>query len=92
MRKFACVISALMLVGTPAVAQSDQTQTPGAKEIPSSDPSDVNRVVCRKEEQIGSRLGAKKLCMTVKDWQERAQFSREETERVQQGTPMRPAG
>lgn len=87
MSKFAYVASVLMLVAAPAIAQTPTDTT--AKD---SKKSDVNRIICQKEEAIGSRLGAKKVCLTAKEWKEREALSREETERVQQGTGVRPAG
>lgn len=64
-------------------------QTPASSDNKQRDP---NKIVCQKEEQIGSRLGAKKTCLTVKEWDERARLNREETERVQQNTAVRSGG
>ncbi len=83
MSKLACVMGALTLLAAPAVAQK-------AKEDTTRNPEE--RVICQKEENIGSRLAAKKICLTAKEWKERAALNREETERVQQGTGVRPAG
>lgn len=47
---------------------------------------DANKVVCQKEETIGTRLGAKKVCMTVAEWQARQAADRDQVERVQGGT------
>lgn len=82
MSKFACVASVLMLVASPAIAQTptDSTAAKDAKK------SDVNRMICQKEEQIGTRLAPKKVCLTAREWAERAQLNREETERIQQNT------
>ena len=88
MSKFACVASVLMLMAAPAIAQTP-TDSPTRDDAKKSD---VNRIICQREEAIGSRLGAKKVCLTAKEWKERAQLNREETERVQQQTPTRPAG
>lgn len=88
MVRFAYVTGALMLIAPPAVAQTVPTQAAQAQEIPSTDKSDVNRIVCKKEEKIGTRLGAKKVCLTVKEWQDRASADREETGRVQRDTQM----
>lgn len=86
MAKFACLASALLVVAVPALAQAPASPTQDLKK------SDVNKVVCQKEEQIGSRLGAKKVCLTVKEWLDRAQLNREETERAQQNTGVRAGG
>lgn len=86
MAKFACLASALLVVAVPALAQAPASAPQELKK------SDVNKVVCQKEEQIGSRLGAKKVCLTVKEWLDRAQLNREETERAQQNTGVRAGG
>ncbi len=86
MAKFACLASALLVVAVPALAQAPASAPQELKK------SDVNKVVCQKEEQIGSRLGAKKVCLTVKEWLDRAQLNREETERAQQNTGVRSGG
>jgi hypothetical protein len=82
MLKSAFLIAAGVAVAVPAVAQTtiqpQPVQTATAK-------SDVNKLVCKKEEQIGSRLAVKKVCLTVQQWQERATEDRQQLERVQQG-------
>ena len=81
MSRFAYVTSVLMLAASPAIAQ-----TPTDSASRNDKKSDVNRIICQKEEQIGTRLAPKKVCLTAKEWAERAKVGREETERVQQGT------
>lgn len=78
----------LAAVAAPSFAQTMQSQPI------QTDPkkSDVNKIVCQTEDQIGSRLAAKKVCLTVQQWKERAQANREETERVQQNTGVRSGG
>jgi riboflavin synthase alpha subunit len=87
MSKLASLTGALILISSPAVAQD-------ARDIAKADTkkADVSRIVCQKEEQIGTRLAAKKVCLTVKEWQERAQLNREETERAQLNTWVRSGG
>ena len=46
---------------------------------------DADKIVCQKEEKIGTRLGAKKVCLTVAEWNERASADRATTERIQGG-------
>lgn len=87
MLKSVAVASLLLTVAAPAAAQTPVTPAE-AKDVASSDSSDVNRIVCKKEEKIGSRLGAKKVCLTVKEWEERAAQDRDETGRVQRDTQM----
>lgn len=47
---------------------------------------DQDRIVCKKEETIGTRLGSKKVCLTVADWNALARENRERTEAIQAGT------
>lgn len=83
----ALIAGAFIMVAAPAVAQTSPGETAVAKDVTSE--QDPDRIICRKEEQIGSRLGAKKLCMTVREWDERAQVNREHTEKVQQQSGVR---
>jgi len=88
MLKYPFLIAAGISVAMPVAAQTVQPQPLRAATVQ----TDVNKVVCKKEEEIGSRLGAKKVCLTVKQWQERADADREEVERAQQQTGTRPSG
>ena len=76
MLKLASVLGAALLFTTPAIAQSSEAKDTRAAEDP-------NKIVCQKEEQIGSRLGAKKVCMTAKEWELLAKEHRDEAERLQ---------
>lgn len=88
MTRFALLASALLVAGMPAMA-ADPTPAASAGQ---SDKNDPNKIVCRREEQIGSRLGAKKVCLSVKEWQDREQADRESTERLQRQAGTRPSG
>ncbi|HUG46000.1 MAG TPA: hypothetical protein VMK31_05765 [Sphingomicrobium sp.] len=81
----------MIMAAAPAFAQTIPAQAPKAQPVASTDKSDANRIVCKTEKVIGTRLGGKKVCLTVKEWQERASVGREETDRVQRdsqlGTP-----
>lgn len=61
------IAATLVLVTTPAFAEDKPANTtaPAAKK---EDPGD--RIVCRTEEEIGSRLRKKKTCLTVAQWRE----------------------
>jgi hypothetical protein len=76
--------AASLLVAARATAQVTpyhSSEAPAANRNP-------DKLVCKKEEQIGSRLGAKKVCLTVREWEARAKDGRDQTERVQSGTPV----
>jgi len=46
---------------------------------------DDDKIVCKKEETIGTRLGAKKVCLTVAEWNALSRENRERTEHIQAG-------
>lgn len=46
---------------------------------------DPDRMICKTEEQIGSRLAKKKVCMTAAQWKEQRRLSRMEIDRTQAG-------
>ncbi len=45
--------------------------------------SDLNKIVCKKDETIGTRLGTRELCLTVQQWGEIKHLSRELIEKIQ---------
>jgi hypothetical protein len=67
------------LFATAAIAQSP----PSAANKRAQLEGDDNKIVCQKQEQIGTRLAPKKVCMTVREWRDRELANREETERAQ---------
>lgn len=64
--------------GTAAAAAAKGT----AKAAPQK--SDLDRVVCKEQDTIGTRLGAKKVCMTVAQWDEFNRDEQEQTQHIQQ--------
>jgi hypothetical protein len=84
-------IALATLVATPALGQSGPTQAVPAASADATK-SDLDRIVCEKEEQIGTRLGARKVCKTVKEWQEQRRIQREDVERVQQNINQNQPG
>lgn len=78
----ALVICALLLGAAPALAQTSG----GA---PAAKAKDPNRRICEVQDETGSRLRAKKICMTAREWDERRRLERQDLERGQQnsGTP-----
>jgi hypothetical protein len=61
----------------PGLAQPTNPQVAGAA-------SDPTQTICEKVEEIGSRLGGKRVCMTRAQWAEQRRLNREEVERAQQ--------
>lgn len=79
LRKIALVALALS-AAAPAQVTSYETNKPAPMK------GDPNKIVCEKEETLGTRLGAKKVCLTVSEWNELRQAHRERTEQIQSGT------
>ena len=88
MLKFAYVAGVLALIASPAIAQQAPA-SPQAQDAAATESTDLNKVVCRKEDTLGSRLGAKKVCLTRKQWEELAQANREHTEKIQRESGVR---
>lgn len=85
---FGVVAASLLL---PASAAPDQKVTTyQSKQAQSAD--DPDKMVCKKEESIGSRLAAKKVCLTVREWQQVADQGREHTEKIQESVCVPGAG
>ncbi len=85
-------IAAVVLVIASAASAQDavsfRTDNPTPKR------GDPNKIVCETQEKIGTRLGGKKVCMTVSEWEERRAANRQIVEAIQMGTraPCEQAG
>ena len=78
---------ALLLVIASSAGAAVQTPAPPAPAAapptpakPSANKSDLDKIVCEKQETTGTRLGAKKVCLTVAQWIE---FRRDEQDQLQ---------
>jgi len=72
MRLSIAVVAAVALI--PATASAEQNKS-AAK--------DPNRIICEKQEVLGSRLATKKICMTAAEWEVRKREDREAVEKAQ---------
>jgi hypothetical protein len=80
--RFAAV---LVLVTTSGFA----AETPPPANPPAADPKD--EIVCKNmADQTGSRLGNRRECHTVREWEERRADDRQMTERAQQSDRRGP--
>ncbi|HWI77392.1 MAG TPA: hypothetical protein VNS53_09970 [Sphingomicrobium sp.] len=78
-----------LLIGAVAgmlIASAAQAQVSYVSNNLPAKKGDPNRIVCEQEEAIGTRLGGKRICMTVEQWNEKHNEHREFTERIQSGT------
>lgn len=73
-------VAAALLASTAALAQvtTAQNNTPPPKG------QDLNKIVCEVENTTGTRLGARKVCKTVLEWQQMRRDQRETVEKFQQ--------
>ncbi len=85
MKTIALTIAAALLSGSPAVAQTG-TPVTQTRQTANADP---NKLICQSEEQIGSRLGKHRVCLTAEQWKEKHREQREFTEEIQSGTYAR---
>ncbi len=56
-----------------------------AQEAEKKDKADPDRLICRSEEQTGTRLGKHKRCLTKAQWEEDRRLSRQEIDKSQMG-------
>ena len=89
MAHYAWIAGALVAIAAPVLAQG--TTPLKSQQIATTDKSDANRIVCKREEKVGTRLGSKKVCMSVQEWEDLAKGAREDTEGWQRLTPTRPS-
>ena len=70
MSKFAWITAAVLLVPTPALAQIvfDDSPPPSAPAKGAKGKSDTEKVICRSQDEIGSRLKTHQVCLTLDQW------------------------
>lgn len=77
--KKAVVFATMAAFATSAGAQVSTIEAANApKKV-----GDPDRIVCEREETTGSRLGARRVCLTVAQWEDKRREHREHTEKVQ---------
>jgi len=76
----ACVVDD---TNSAAPAASGTTKLPPNLAKLAENKSDLNKVVCEKQETLGTRLGAKKVCMTVAQWLEFQNDVKDQTRRIE---------
>ena len=70
MSKFAFITAALLMLPAPALAQIvfDDPLPPQAHAKPDKNKSDLDKVICRSQDELGSRLERHQVCMTKQQW------------------------
>lgn len=94
MRILGAVCAAGMLLGAGQTsAAGDSSSTAPVAAPPSAAPAPVSRldssqVVCKRQDQTGSRLGGTKICHTRQEWADIAAASRTSVDRMQAGANL----
>jgi len=73
-------MTASLAFAAPVLAQAQSSGQPA----PVSKDKDPNRMICQRIEETGSRVAAKKVCMTAQQWEEKRRADREYLEDAQQ--------
>lgn len=81
MLKLIFAFVSVALVTAPAMAQAPAAPSAQAQTTAKAD--DPNEKICVKEEITGSRLGAKRICMTRAEWADRKLQDQQELVRAQ---------
>ena len=75
-----------------AVAANDTTPATAQATAPAAAPAKPNsdeKIICRYDTPTGSRLGAKKTCMTKRQWADQSNNARDSMNHQFQGDPTR---
>ena len=84
------LIMVLAATAASGPASAQVTSLESATAMPKGGSQD--RVVCEREEATGSRLAARRVCLTVLQWEEKRREHRESTEKVQRIVNQAPSG
>ena len=79
--KKAVVLSALLVSGAAALAQTPAEAPATTKVGPNQDP---DQIVCQTQNEIGSRLNRRRVCRTRAEWAEHQRMYRQNIEKAQQ--------
>ena len=82
MRKYVSLL-VLAMVTPPLAAQTGNSPGASVPPAPQAKENPLDKIVCRSEETIGSRLKKHKVCATLREWQEQAAENRVAAEGMQ---------
>lgn len=94
MLKFA-ILTVSFLAGAPALAQPAPPAAPAQPQQTAAvdkKQNPLDKIICRTEDTVGSRLKAHKVCATLREWKDQEDENRMELDRVQQGQGVTPSG
>ncbi len=78
-------VSILVILVAGAVPATAQTAAPPAvaPTQAAGQPNPLDKIVCKNQETIGTRLGSHRVCATVREWQEQEAENRTAAEGMQ---------
>jgi hypothetical protein len=74
-------IITMIALAAPAAGQNASPAQSAAPAV--SKAKDPDRIICERQEEIGSRLGGKKVCKTAAQWDEERQQERDALDKFQ---------
>jgi hypothetical protein len=77
MPKSIIIAAAGLVMAAPAAAQTAPADPATSSAPATQQVKDPNRIICERQEEIGSRLGGKKICKTAQEWQDSRQQTRD---------------
>jgi hypothetical protein len=78
-------------LAAPVGAQITFQEPPTAAPAQAKPANPNDKIICERQEEIGSRLGGKKVCKTAAQWQEERQQQRDTVEKFQQQATGQPS-
>jgi hypothetical protein len=88
-------LGVLISAAVPVAAQITPAPMP-PQQVAAADPkaNPLDKMICRYEETVGTRLGKHKVCATLREWKDQQDENRQEMDRIQQttGAPKDPSG
>lgn len=86
MRNFLLATAALALT-TPVFAMAEPASKDATPRTDQNESGDPNRIICKRDKAIGSRLSSKKMCATAAQWDQMRADNRQAVERAQANRP-----
>lgn len=78
---------ALLAVAVPGLANGQGATGSSGEVAKEETDKSQNRMICKRQKSTGSRIGAKRVCMTAAQW---AQIQRDERQALERGQANRP--
>jgi invasion protein IalB len=88
------IATVAFLASAPALAQAASAPPPAQPQQTAAAKKEnpLDKIICRTEDTVGSRLKAHKVCATVREWKDQEDENRMEFDRIQQGQGVTPSG